>query len=156
MELVNYTTYVAYTTDVYYQTTQGESRMSIALWIAQILLAGMYGMTGSLKTFQAAKVRDNPQMTWAKGRSDGYIRFIGVSELLGAFGLTLPILTGVLQWLTPVAAIGLSVIQLLAIFQEHLPKKEYNVLPSIWFYSRFQCLRPWVARIYSLNKGEIK
>ena len=103
--------------------------MNIALWIAQVLLAGMYGMAGSMKTFQVDKVRANPQMTWVNGRSDGYVRFVGVSELLGALGIILPILTGILAWLTPVAAIGLSVIQLLAIFQEHLPKKEYNVIP---------------------------
>ncbi len=103
--------------------------MNIALWIAQVLLAGMYGMAGAMKVFQTAKVRENPQMTWVKGRSDTYVRFVGTSELLGALGLILPILTGILAWLTPVAAIGLSLIQLLAIFQEHLPKKEYNVIP---------------------------
>jgi hypothetical protein len=37
--------------------------------------------------------------------------------------------TGILPWLTPIAAIGLSLIQLLAIFQEHLPKKEFNIIP---------------------------
>jgi hypothetical protein len=31
--------------------------------------------------------------------------------------------------LTVFAATGLTIIQLLAIFQEHLPKKEYNVIP---------------------------
>ncbi len=101
--------------------------MNIALWIAQVLLAGMYGMAGSMKTMQIAKVRE--MMSWSKGRSDNYIRFVGTSELLGALGMILPMLTGILAWLTPVAALGLSIIQLLAIFQEHLPKKEYNVIP---------------------------
>lgn len=101
--------------------------MNIALWVAQVLLAGMYAMAGSMKTMQVAKVRE--MMPWSKGRSDGYIRFVGTSELLGALGMILPILTGILALLTPAAAIGLSVIQLLAIFQEHLPKKEYNVIP---------------------------
>jgi|JI8StandDraft_1071087.scaffolds.fasta_scaffold663134_2 uncharacterized membrane protein YphA (DoxX/SURF4 family) len=101
--------------------------MNIALWIAQVLLAGMYGMAGSMKTMQIAKVRE--MMPWSKGRSDNYVRFVGTSELLGALGMILPVLTGILAWLTPVAALGLSIIQLLAIFQEHLPKKEYNVIP---------------------------
>lgn len=101
--------------------------MNIALWIAQILLLGLYAMAGSMKTFQVVKVRET--MPWAKDRSDNYIRFVGASELLGALGMLLPVLTGILAWLTPVAAIGLSIIQLLAIFQEHLPKKEYNVIP---------------------------
>ncbi len=101
--------------------------MNIALWIAQVLLAGMYGMAGSMKTMQIAKVRE--MMSWSKGRSDNYVRFVGTSELFGALGMILPVLTGILAWLTPVAALGLSIIQLLAIFQEHLPKKEYNVIP---------------------------
>jgi uncharacterized membrane protein YphA (DoxX/SURF4 family) len=101
--------------------------MNIALWIVQILLAAMYGMAGVMKTFQTAKAKE--QLPWAKNRSDGFVRFIGTSELLGALGLILPLVTGVLPWLTPLAAAGLTLIQLLAIFTEHLPKKEYNVVP---------------------------
>lgn len=102
--------------------------MNIALWIAQVLLAAMYGVAGILKTFQTSKAKE--QFPWAKNRSDAFVRFVGTSELLGALGLILPIATGILPWLTPVAAIGLSLIQLLAIFMEHLPKKEYNVIPA--------------------------
>ena len=101
--------------------------MNIALWIAQGLLAAMYLMAGVIKTFQTAKAKE--QMPWAKERSDGFVRFVGTSELLGALGLILPLVTGILPWLTPLAAIGLIIIQLLAIFTEHLPKKEYNVIP---------------------------
>ncbi len=103
--------------------------MNIALWIVQGLLAAFYGMAGTMKVFQTAKTRENPQMTWAHGQSDGYIRFVGTAELLGTLGVILPLLTGILPWLTPVAAIGLSLIQLLAIFVVHLPKKEYGVIP---------------------------
>jgi putative oxidoreductase len=87
----------------------------------------MYGMAGVMKTFQTAKAKE--QMPWAKNRSDQFVRFVGTSELLGALGLLLPMLTGVLPWLTLLAAIGLTLIQLLAIFTEHLPKKAYNILP---------------------------
>lgn len=101
--------------------------MNIALWIAQGLLAAMYLMAGTMKTFQTEKVR--PTMTWTQGRSDAFVRFVGISELLGAIGLILPMLTGILPWLTPIAAIGLALIQLLAIVTEHLPKKEFNIIP---------------------------
>ena len=101
--------------------------MNIALWVTQILLAAMYRMAGIMKTFQTAKVKE--QFPWAKNRSDRFIRFVGISELLGALGLTLPLVTGILPWLTVLAAVGLILIQLLAIFMEHLPKKEYNVIP---------------------------
>ena len=101
--------------------------MNIALWVAQILLAAMFGMAGVMKTFQTAKAKE--QLPWAKDRSDGFVRFVGTSELLGALGLVLPLLTGILPWMTVLAAAGLLLIQLLAIFTEHLPKKEYNVIP---------------------------
>jgi uncharacterized membrane protein YphA (DoxX/SURF4 family) len=68
-------------------------------------------------------------MPWAKDRTVNFVRFMGVIELLGVLGMLLPMLTGILPWLTPVAAIGLVLIQVLAILTEHLPKKEYKGLP---------------------------
>jgi uncharacterized membrane protein YphA (DoxX/SURF4 family) len=101
--------------------------MNIVLWIVQGLLAAMYGMAGTMKAFQTAKTKE--QLPWAKNRSDEFVRFVGTSELLGALGLVLPLVTGILPWLTPLAAIGLSIIQILAVATEHLPKKEFNVVP---------------------------
>ncbi len=101
--------------------------MNIALWIAQGLLAFVYVTVGAMKTFQIARVR--AQFSWASGRSDTFVRFVGISEMLGAFGLIVPMLTGILPWLTPLAAIGLSVVQVLAIVGEHIPRKEYGSLP---------------------------
>jgi len=101
--------------------------MNIILWIVQVALAALYAMAGTMKTFQTVKVKE--QFPWAKNRSDQFVRFIGISELLGAFGLIVPMLTGILPWLTLAAAVGLSLIQLLAIFTEHLPKKEYTIIP---------------------------
>ncbi|MFZ5889222.1 MAG: DoxX family protein [Chloroflexota bacterium] len=97
------------------------------MWIAQVLLGAMFGMAGVMKTFQTAKAKE--MLPWAKDRTDSFVRFVGISELLGTLGMFLPILTGILPWLTPLAAVGLAVIQVLAIFSVHLPKKEYNVLP---------------------------
>ena len=102
--------------------------MNIALWVAQGLLATMYLMAGIMKTFQTSRAKE--MLPWAKERSNRFVRFVGISELFGAFGLILPMLTGILPWLTPIAAFGLSLIQLLAIATEHLPKKEYNVIPA--------------------------
>jgi len=67
-------------------------------------------------------------LPWAKERSDGFVRFVGTSELLGALGLILPLITGILPWLTALAALGLALIQILAVFSIHLPKMEYNVI----------------------------
>lgn len=101
--------------------------MNIALWIVQVLLAAIYGMSGFMKVFQTEKTRE--QMAWAKEESPGCIRFVGTSELLGAAGMILPLLTGILPWLTPLAAIGFALIQFLAILTVHIPRKDYNILP---------------------------
>jgi uncharacterized membrane protein YphA (DoxX/SURF4 family) len=114
-------------TQLYNITHFKESQDEYRFMVAQILLAAMFGMAGVMKTFQTAKAKE--QLPWAKDRSDGFVRFVGTSELLGALGLVLPLLTGVLPRLTVIAAAGLLLIQLLAIFTEHLPKKEYNVIP---------------------------
>lgn len=101
--------------------------MNIALWIAQGLLAAMYLMAGAMKTFMTPRAKET--LTWAKERPDGFVRFVGTSELLGGLGLILPLVTGILPWLTVLAAFGLTLIQILAIFSVHLPKKENNVIP---------------------------
>ena len=103
--------------------------MNTALWIAQVLLAALYLLVGSMKTFQPAKIRAHPHVTWAHGQPDQYIRFVGIPEVLGGLGLILPLFTGILPWLTVLAAIGLTLIQVLAIFREHLPRKEYQSIP---------------------------
>ena len=101
--------------------------MNIVLWVVQALLAVLYLMAGGMKTFNTVKARET--MTWTQGRSDSFVRFVGTTELLGAVGLILPLLAGILPWLTVLAAIGLALIQLLAISTVHLPRKEYNVIP---------------------------
>ena len=101
--------------------------MNIVLWIVQVLLLIMYGIAGGTKAFNTAKTRES--MNWTEGRTDNSVRFIGTAEMLGALGMILPMLTGILPWLTPLAGVGLSLIQILAITTVHIPKKEYKVLP---------------------------
>jgi len=101
--------------------------MNIALWIVQGLLAAMYLMAGSMKTFNITKAKE--ELAFTQGRSDGLIRFIGISEMLGALGLILPLVTWILPWLTVLAAIGLTIIQVLAVFTVHIPHKEFKMLP---------------------------
>jgi len=80
--------------------------MNIALWIVQGLLAAMFLMAGFMK---ASKSKDElaERMAWVNDFSPSAIKTIGVLEILGAIGLILPWATGILPWLTPLAAIGL-------------------------------------------------
>ena len=107
--------------------------LNIGLWIVQISLLGIYGAYGIYKTLFTAKAKE--KMTWTNGRSDSFIRFVGVAEILGAVGVVLPMLTGNLPWVTILAAIGLTILQGFAIFTEHLPKKEYKYLPLNLYFA---------------------
>jgi len=100
--------------------------MNIALWVAQILLALIYGSAAFRKLFQLEKMRADQE--WARRSSDGYIRFVAASQLLGVAGMLFPIPTDIVPWLTPLAAIGFCIIQILAA-QWHIRLKEYNILP---------------------------
>lgn len=86
--------------------------MNIALWIVQVILSAMFLMAGVMKAFQYERAKAS--LPWVKDVPQGLTTFIGVSELLGGLGLILPALTGILPWLTPLAALGLTVIMILA------------------------------------------
>ena len=83
--------------------------MNTALWIAQILLALAFLMAGTMKATQPIdKLQE--RMTWIESLNPRtLVRGIGAVEFLGALGLILPALTGILPWLTPLAAAGLIV-----------------------------------------------
>lgn len=101
--------------------------IKITLLVFELSLVGIYGAFGFLKTFRTQRVKE--QMPWARYRSERFIRFIGISELLGALVILLTAITGDFSQLAIFAAICFSLIQILAMFTEHLPKKEYKVLP---------------------------
>jgi len=78
--------------------------MNTFLWVAQVVLAFAFLAHGLLFLFPPEAVsKVSKQMPFPVG----FLRFICIAEILGAFGLTLPGLTGLLPWLTPLAATGL-------------------------------------------------
>lgn len=83
--------------------------MNIALWILQILLGLLFLAAGAMKATQSKEkiLEVGERMAWVNDFSANTIKTIGVLEVLGGLGLILPQLTGILPWLTPIAAIGL-------------------------------------------------
>ena len=88
--------------------------MNTVLWILQIVLAVAFGLAGIGKLAQP-KEKLQERMGWVEGYSQGTIRLIGAAEVLAAIGLVVPAATGILPWLTPLAALGLVVVMVLAI-----------------------------------------
>ena len=86
--------------------------MTYALWIVQALLALLFLFAGGTKLVLPPDVlasMGSPNQIPLPG---WFVRFIGVAEVLGAFGLILPGLLRIKPWLTPLAAIGLVVIMI--------------------------------------------
>ena len=81
--------------------------MTYALWIVQGLLAALFLFAGGAKL-----VLPLDQMTGPVALPGWFLRFLGVAEVLGAFGLVLPGLLRIRPGLTPLAAAGLVIIMI--------------------------------------------
>jgi putative oxidoreductase len=101
---------------------------NVGLWVAQIVLAAVYAMAGSMKLSQPIDALVAAGMAYAGDFPELLTRFIGASELLGALGIILPAATRILPRLTPLAALGFSVIQVLAMIL-HASRGEFGILP---------------------------
>jgi uncharacterized membrane protein YphA (DoxX/SURF4 family) len=102
--------------------------MSVVLWIVQGLLALAFLMAGFMKLTQPMATLKK-RMAWTAAVPAGLVRFIGLAELLAGVGLVLPLLTGILPWLTVAAAIGLSIVMVSAAFF-HLVRHEPSHVPG--------------------------
>ena len=81
--------------------------MNILLWVIQILLALLFVFAAVMKLIFPTP----PEIPLP----DLFLKFIGVCELLGGLGLVLPGLFRRQQFLTPLAAIGLTLIMIGAV-----------------------------------------
>ena len=103
--------------------------MNTALWIAQALLALVFLMAGLMKLTQP-KEKLVPKMSFLEDLSPGQTRLIGLLEVLGAVGVVVPLLIGVVPFLTAWAAVGLMLTMVGAVIT-HLRCKEYlNLIPA--------------------------
>ncbi|MDB5082297.1 MAG: DoxX family protein [Chloroflexi bacterium] len=101
--------------------------MNIALWAVQIIIGLLFFMAGATKVSRPIPALAR-SMTWVNSFSPPFVRFIGAAELLGGLGLIIPAATGILSWLTPLAAAGLTIIMLGAVVY-HLRHREINIAP---------------------------
>ncbi|MFE3193208.1 DoxX family protein [Nocardia sp. NPDC059240] len=103
--------------------------MDIAYWIVAALLAAFYLYAGALKIVRTPD-QLRPMMAWVDRLPLPAVRALGVLEVLGAFGLILPPLTGIAPGLALTAAIGFVLLQCGAI-PVHLTGKDRQVAMNI-------------------------
>jgi len=94
------------------------SGMNIALWTLQVLCGVFFCFTGFGKIMcyrpDVWNHTLHQPVAWFSAVPQDLFVFIGVCEFLGGVGLILPAMTGVKAKLTPFAAIGLSLVMILA------------------------------------------
>jgi len=80
-------------------------RLNVVLWIVQGLLAVLFLFAGGMKLVLPLEAMAGPIAL-----PGGFMRFLGVAEVLGAIGLILPGILRIRTGLTPLAATGLLII----------------------------------------------
>ena len=100
--------------------------MNTGFIVVQILLAILFFLASLMKVTRS-KDKLAESMQWVEGFSGGQVRLIRVLEMLGAVGLVLPALTGILPWLSILNAAGLGLLMVGAIIT-HLRRKEFSNL----------------------------
>jgi putative oxidoreductase len=107
--------------------------LNIALWIVQSLLAALFLMAGIFKLVKPEMAKDLPA---------GLVYFIGISETLGGVGILLPSILRIKPMLTPLAALGFSIILVLAaIF--HISRGEVSHVPPIVVFLAMSVFVVW-------------
>ena len=114
--------------------------LNITLWGLQVLLAGFFGMAGyshALMPFDQVAA----QATWMNDVPRWLSLFIGYAEMAGGLGLIVPAAARLAPWLTPLAALGLATIMILAM-PFHVLKGEAGVT---WIHALLAALALFVA-----------
>ena len=102
--------------------------MVIAYWIIAGLLALVYLMSGGMKVFRSREQLIAAGQGWVKVANTGIVKLVGLLELAGAIGLIAPPLTGFAPSLAPMAALGLVLVQAVAI-GVHMKLNDTKSLP---------------------------
>ena len=120
--------------------------VEIAYWAVAGLLAVFNAYAGGTKVSRS-KAQLEPMMGWVDTVPMRVVRLIGTLEILGAIGLVLPPLTGVLPGLALVAALGFVVLQSLATGL-HLSRGEGRLVPLNLTVVAVSAVTVWLATVW--------
>ena len=114
--------------------------LRVGLWAGQVLLCLFFigvGYSHALAPFDQV----SQEATWMLDVPRPLSLFIGYAEIAGGLGVVLPSVTRVAPWLTPLAALGLATIVILAI-PFHVVRGEGSV---IWIHALLAAVALFVA-----------
>lgn len=105
--------------------------MKIVIWIAQILLAVLFALSGFMKLVTPIDELAE-SMAWVEDFSELQIRVIAILEILATIGLILPMILNKYKFLVPLSALGLS-ITMIGALATHLIRGESVVINIVLF-----------------------
>ena len=102
--------------------------MQIAVWIVSTVLALGFIGGGIARAVLPLDRLTTMGLGWVADLPRGLVRLISAFEILGGIGLILPVLTGILPILTPLAGCGLALVMLAGLVF-HLRRREWKNIP---------------------------
>ncbi len=111
--------------------------MNVILWILQSLMAFVFLHAGICKTFYPKKEMAYLGQSGVVGLPLGLIRTVGIFEILGAYGLVIPLWLNILPVLTPIAALCFCVIMVSAMVVNYNRKKYKGIAVNIVLFLVF-------------------
>jgi len=104
--------------------------MNVILWVLQSIMAIIFMFSGLNKSILSEQKLIAKGQTGVVGLPPPLIRFIGISEILGAIGIILPLLLNILPILTVIAAICFAIIMIPASIIHYKLEEPKNVLTN--------------------------
>jgi len=102
--------------------------MLVGYWVTAGILSLLNLAVGGMKLAQSKDKLVASGQAWAVDVSSGVVKLVGLLEVLGAVGVILPKLLSIAPVLSPFAAIGLALIQVVALIV-HVRRAERGNLP---------------------------
>ena|ERR1041384_1577085 len=110
--------------------------MNTTLWVLQALMSITFLYSGINKSFYSIRTLvDQKGQTGVEHLTLPFVRFIGVSEILGAFGLILPWALGIAPWLTPLTAILFAMIMVPAAVIHYKRHEPRNIATNVILFT---------------------
>lgn len=101
--------------------------MNTTLWIIRGILVFIFLLSGASKLFQSKEKVIATAGKWAEGYTQEQLKALGLGEMVLALLLVVPKLFGHGYYLSPLAALGISVVMIGAAYT-HYKRAEYALL----------------------------
>ena len=123
--------------------------MNVALWILQGVLAAVFAFSGAQKATRSKDALIASGQTGVAPFSLPMVRFTAISELAAAIGLIAPWATNIAPVLTPLAAVGLAIIMVVAMWVHARQHEPRNVVVNVVIFA--MCVFVAIERLADLS-----